>query len=177
MSNRTTAWVSAGVTASLCFLGMLITRDVIGRGVTHEAEGVPLQTEQALNLKPYRTFIRTQNDLLTLTVDPQQAFLSTSVTCPSTATKGCTLKVAVSGRFGGVSSQCDTETLTIAGGGQPPDPDSSISVDCSSQNPEVRTFQWMQRSVPAASTESVTVQFTGSGQAYDRTEVIDVYTN
>lgn len=181
MSSKTKTWVCASVTAaSLLFLSTLITRDVIGRVAAQVSDGpadTPLQSQQALNLKLYRTFMRTQNDQLTLNNIFQSAFDTTTVSCPKTASKGCTLGIRVSCRFDN-NSGFETINVVITGAGQPPDPDSSIDVDSLPQgNPEARTFEWMQRSVPASSTETVDVQMQGTGQAADRTEVIDVYTN
>jgi len=141
------------------------------------------QSEQALSLTLLKTSIRTQNDTLTLiTNEFQQAFLATKATCPSTATKGCTLRIEVSCVFEDTwYSGSETIQITISGASLPPiDPAAAVPFDgVAPQNPnwDAHTFHWMQRGVPIGAAVTVTVGVEGSGAANDRTETIELFKN
>ena len=143
----------------------------------------PEAPQAASNLRLYRTTIRTQNDLLPLTTTLTAAFTSTSLTCPTTATAGCTIKVAISSQFWAIGAgDVARMNVTIAGAGAAVDPASLVNVDSTTTGSfaSVRTFQWMKRSIPKGSAETVTIQFQTSGgtaNAGFRTAAIDLYQN
>jgi hypothetical protein len=102
------------------------------------------------------------------------------MTCPATAPKGCTLKIEISAAFLDLNTgNAVFVTVIVSDGSGLPgiDPDASITT-CESCGEDTRTFQWMQRSVPAGTKATVTVQFAAqSGQALDRTEAIELFKN
>lgn len=136
--------------------------------------------EQALNLTLLKTFIRRQNNTLSLTQNEMPAFLPTAVDCPTTAKRGCTLEIQIAGQFGGNLIQI---TVAVNGGlGMPGiDPSASIIVCGFGCNPDTEPFQWMQRGIPAGTKATVTVEFednyNSSSQAYNRTETIQFFKN
>jgi hypothetical protein len=145
--------------------------------------------EQALNLTLLKTFIRTRNDSFNLSNSGTQAFLPTAVYCPTTAPKGCTLKIEVSGTFEEIVGGDQVSiTVTVSGSGLPGvDPDATIETcpdsiadtqDTGCAATDTRTFQWMQRSVPAGTKAIVKVQFAASGGvALDRSETTELFKN
>jgi hypothetical protein len=148
--------------------------------VTLAFMGVAGAQKQASNLKLLRTIIRTQNDGFFLTSAGTQAFLPTTGTCPPSATDGCTLRIEVSAEFEQMGQEGALVTVTVSGSHLPPlDPDPSV-LFCSQCSQDSRTFQWMQRKVPAGTQATVSVEFSqgqNQGAASDRTEVIDLFEN
>jgi hypothetical protein len=145
------------------------------------------QQEQALNLTLLKTSIRTQSDDLTITNNPVQAFPNTTVTCPKTATKGCTLAIDVASMLYCDSlANADNATVTVTGASLPPvDPGASISMDgiyYGNYQWAVFDFRWMQRAVPAGAQVKVNIQFVSggtadSGEAGSRTETVELFKN
>jgi hypothetical protein len=139
--------------------------------------------EQALSLTLLKTSIRTQNDILNLSQNGTQAFLPTVVGCPATAKKGCTLEIDISSQFLSTNDAGVLITVTVSGSGLPGiDPDATITV-CGECGDSTSPFQWMQRSVPAGTKATVTVEFrmpsagSTTAQAADRIETIKLFRN
>jgi hypothetical protein len=139
--------------------------------------------EQALSLTLLKTSLRTQNNPVTLSTTAQQVFLPTVVTCPVIPKNACTLKIEVSGAFVGVQTDETLYlTVTVIGTNLPAiNPDATIPT-CPTCNPnDTRTFQWMQRNVPAGTKATVTIQFSTSANygtaVLDRTESIELFKN
>lgn len=140
-------------------------------------------SEDALNLTLLRTYIRTQNDTLSINNNPVQAFLPTVVTCPTTVPNGCTLRIEVSSVFQNVSSINTgvSVELIVTGSNLPGvDPDATLQA-CPDCGDDMRTFQWMQRDVPSGTQVTVNVEFylplNIGGQAVDRTETVELFRN
>ncbi len=137
--------------------------------------------QRALGLTLLKTFMRTQNNSFPLQSSGTQAFLPTVVACPTTALNGCTLRIEVSGTFENVTFNEPVYIIVSDGPGLPGlDPDASISTCFSCGGMDSRTFQWMQRSVPAGTKATVTVQFAqpeSTGEALDRIETIELFKN
>jgi hypothetical protein len=135
---------------------------------------------QALNLTLLKTFIRTQNDTLQLGSGGQQGFLPTVVDCPTTAKKGCSLEIQVSGQFAGNNIEI---TVAVSDGAGLPaiNPAASIYVCGAGCDADTEPFQWMQRGIPTGTKATVTVEFednyNSSSQALDRTETIQLFKN
>jgi hypothetical protein len=151
------------------------------------APSASAQQEQALNLTLLKTSIRTQSDDLTITNNPVQAFPNTTVTCPKTATKGCTLAIEVASMlYWDSSANEDTATLTVTGASLPRvDPAASIAMDgiyYGNYQWAAFDFRWMQRAVPAGAQVTVNIQFVSggtadSGEASSRTETVELFKN
>jgi hypothetical protein len=158
-----------------------IAMDDIPRWSEEELSVSPLSAQQALNLTPYRTHIRTENTALSLSSTFVNAFAGTTVTCPSTATNGCTLRIIFSGRYSGATGyDAGYAQATVTGTGSPVDPNPSLPLFPSiPYYPVVATHQWMRRGVPAGASQVVNVQLEASttGTANDRTLTVEVYTN
>jgi hypothetical protein len=170
MSTRTRSWAAVSVAAAMSVASIF------------SAPSASAQ-QQALGLTLLRTFIRTQNNQFLLQPSSfTQAFLPTTATCPTTATRGCTLRIEVSGTFDAtVYPGSVTAEVTITGGSGLPgvDPDGQVEVMGTPSNGyEARSFQWMQRSIPAGIRVTVSVLFEGGGvYALDRTETIQLLRN
>ncbi len=137
--------------------------------------------EQAFNLTLLKTFVRTENNTLNLSQSGTQAFLPTTVNCPTTAKKGCVLKIEVSSEFSNMNQNGASITVTVSDGSGLPgiDPNASIP-SCNECGADNRTFQWMQRSLPARTKATVKVEFSqidNQGQASNRTETIELFKN
>lgn len=139
--------------------------------------------EQALGLTLLKTSIRTEVDTIDLiTNEFQPAFPPTKETCPTTATKGCTLRIEVSCIFVDTwASGSETINVTVTGAGLPSvDPAAAIPIDGAvTQNDQwdAHTFHWMQRSVPAGATVTVNIGVEGAGSAGDRAETVELLKN
>jgi hypothetical protein len=178
MKMRIGSLLVVGVAVAICVVFMLSVRNA---SVEAANDSVAAQSQQAVGLKLFQTSINTQNDLLPLISNVfEQAFLPTAVHCPMIATNGCTLRIDVSCVFEDTGyPPSETINVSVTGASLPPvDPDASVSVDGVPQiNFDARSFQWVQRSVPAGATATVSVQVEGNGSAFDRTETIDVFRN
>jgi hypothetical protein len=146
------------------------------------AIGATAQRQQSLNLTLLTTSIQTQHDVLTLQKQPVQVFPVLPVTCPATATNGCTLLIGISisasytAQSGGFSQMLGA---SVTGAVLPPiDPAQLVNLD-SIPIEKYRSawgFEWMQRDVPAGASVAVRVQAGGaSGTAGNRTETVQVY--
>lgn len=150
---------------------------------TSAGGAAPLAPQVAGNLRLSRTWIRTRDDGLAIGTALTAAFASTSVTCPSTATKGCTIRVTVSSQFWAIGAgNVARMNLSISGAGAAVDPAALVNVDSTTTVglASVRTFQWMKRNIPAGSAETVNIQFqvsAGTASAGFRTATIDLYLN
>jgi hypothetical protein len=158
---------------------------IVMLGLALSAPGVQAQSsQQSLNLTPLKTSIRTQKDQVNLGNSPVQIFVNTKMTCPTTATKGCTLGMGVVAIVSVDSNGGEVAVNVAVSGAKMPsiDPDSSIQVDGLYGKAMASTFSWMQRQVPTGATVTVNVQaeVTGnssSGTAYDRTETVTLFKN
>jgi len=136
--------------------------------------------EQALNLTLLKTFIRTQNNTLSLTQNEMPAFLPTAVDCPTTAKRGCTLEIEIAGQFAGNLIQI---TVAVSDGLSLPgiDPAAIIVVCGAGCNSDTEPFQWMQRGIPAGTKTTVTVDladnYNSSSLVSNRTETIQLFKN
>jgi hypothetical protein len=141
------------------------------------------QSQQAHGITLLGSSIETQSDSLTLISEVfLEAFPSFDVPCPKTATKGCTLRIDVSAVFQDtLASGAENVMVTVTGANLPPvDPSPVIPIDGvapESQSFDARSFRWMQRSVPAGATVTVTVGAEGGGSLYYRTATVDLFKN
>jgi hypothetical protein len=78
MTSRTRSWIIPISAIVLCVVFIA-------------SQCASAQEEQALNLTLLKTSIQTQSDDLTINNNGVQAFPNITLTCPKTATKGCTL--------------------------------------------------------------------------------------
>jgi len=142
------------------------------------------QQEQALNLTLLKTSIRTQNDGITLTNNPVQVLPNTTVACPTTAKKGCTLTIDIGSQasYIGTGGNPDTAIVTVSGAKLPPvDPYSTVTmdmIDYGGGEPTVPfSARWMQRGVRAGAHVTVNVQMSGNGVASSLIETVSVFEN
>ena len=140
--------------------------------------------QQALNLTLLTTSMQTADDTLALTNTYAHVFGTLDVTCPSTATNGCTIEIQVSSQFAYASgANPDTINIGVSGATLPPlAPDYAVVVDSIASCGNNCTwnafgFQWMQRSVPAGETVTVSVKMRGSSSVGNRTETVQVFGN
>lgn len=77
--------------------------------------------QQALNLTLLTTSMQTADDTLALTNTYAHVFGTLDVTCPSTATNGCTIEIQVSSQFAYASgANPDTINIGVSGATLPP---------------------------------------------------------
>ena len=144
--------------------------------------------EIASNVTAYRTTIKTRTDQLNLSTTPVAGFTATTMTCPATATNGCTLRVHFDVQaavvFLGVGADAVAANVSITGSGDAVDPQSQVTIndDPASVNGGFLTnsFAWMKRGITAGSNETVNVNFNNQGGASFislRTLTIELYTN
>jgi hypothetical protein len=149
---------------------------------------VSAQAQNASNLSPYQSFVKTANANLTVSTTMVSGFNSTAVTCPATHTAGCTIRVQVSSQF---SMQCCTQgnfriKMSIPGTGSQVWPNSLVNVAMMGGgmmgygNMFAHTFQFMKTGIPAGATQTVSIQFqtdAGSGTAGYRSAMVDLCLN
>lgn len=126
----------------------------------------PAQLTEALDastaeLRQPRTLLRAKSDLLVLNRNIVAAFPDTAITCPLTATNGCTARVTLSSQFWSISkgatvyAQVSIDSITGMS------PQSTIGMDSTTVRPiaSTSTFQWLKQGIPAGATQTVTVGF------------------
>ena len=152
------------------------------------AIAISAHSQNAYNLSPYKSFMRTANTNLTVSTTLVSGFNSTTVTCPATHTAGCTIRVQVSSQF---SMQCCMQgnfrmKVSIPGTGSQVWPNSLVNVAMMGGgmmgygNMFAHTFQFMKTGIPAGATQTVSIQFqtdAGSGTAGYRSAMIDLCLN
>ncbi len=144
--------------------------------------------QNAANLSPYKSFMKSANTNLSVGTSMVSAFPSTSVTCPATHTAGCTIRVQVSSQF---SMSCCMQgnfriQVSIPGTGSQVRPNSLVNVGMMGGGMMAygdvfaHTFHFMKTGVPAGATQAVTIQFqtdAGSGTAGYRMASVECLLN
>jgi hypothetical protein len=149
---------------------------------------ISAQAQNASNLMPYGSFLRTANTNLAVSTSLVSGFNATTVTCPAAHTAGCTIRVQVSTQF---SMACCMQgnfriKVSIPGAGSAMWPNSLVNVGMmgggmmGSDDTYAHTFHWMKTGIPAGATQTVSIQFqtdAGSGKAGYRSATVDLYLN
>jgi hypothetical protein len=78
------------------------------------------QAQTALKVTPYQSFIKSANTALSVSSTPVAAVTATAVTCPASATAGCTIRVRISTQITltGYNYQHFFMNVTISGTGK-----------------------------------------------------------
>jgi hypothetical protein len=140
------------------------------------------------NMSSYQAFMKTANTNLTVGTTLVAGFVPTTVTCPATHAKGCSIRVQVSTQF---SMSCCMQgnfriKLTIPGTGSQIWPNSLVNVGMMGGGMMgygdvfAHTFHFMKTGIPAGASQTVSVQFqtdSGSGTAGYRMASIDCLLN
>jgi hypothetical protein len=140
-------------------------------------------TEQsALSLTAYRTYIKTNNTSLYTNSNNQAGWSATSVSCPSTATNGCTISVHVDATCEAPNTGYVEAILSSTGGTINPVAGVELNDFGSSQGYfTANAFTWMITGVSANTAPSITVYFTSGSSGYGavgaHTLSVTVYTN
>jgi hypothetical protein len=152
------------------------------------AAAISAHAQNASNLSPYQSFLRTANTNLSVSTALVSGFNSTTMTCPATHTAGCTIRVQVSTQF---SMSCCMQgnfrmKVSIPGSGSQMWPNSLVNVGMMGGgmmgygNMFAHTFHWMKTGIPAGATQTVSIQFqtdAGSGTLGYRSAMVDLCLN
>jgi hypothetical protein len=134
--------------------------------------GLAAHAQNADNLTPYQSFVRTQNTNLNFSGSLTSAFKSVTLTCPASHSAGCTVVVQMSSQFW-AQNCCDWGNfiinVSISGSGSQVWPNSSVKVGAmgsmmggnSLSNAE--TFHWTKTGIPAGSKQTVNIKFQTDG--------------
>jgi hypothetical protein len=141
-------------------------------------------------LRQARTLLRSQSDLLALNRDKIAGFPDTIITCPLTATNGCTVRVSLSSQFWSISKGATVYAQVSIDGNTGMSPQSTIGMDSNTVKPYASTssFQWVKQGIPAGATQTLTAGFwtafqndltnpNVSAKAGFRTLSIDIFKN
>lgn len=152
------------------------------------AVAISAHAQNASNLSPYQSFVRTANTNMAVSTTLVSGFNSTTVTCPATHAAGCTVRVQVSTQFSmGCCMQGNFRIkVSIPGSGSVMWPSSLVNVGMMGGgmmgygDTFAHTFHWMKTGIPAGATQTVSIQFqtdAGSGTAGYRSAMIDLCLN
>ena len=128
-----------------------------------------------------KTIINTESGFLGLSSTPAAAFGAAKFVCPTTHTKGCTIRLEVSSQFWSIPVGSVAQVSVSSTRGTV-NPASLVNVDGDTTGgfASVHTFQWMISGITAGSTTTVTTSFdvsSGTGSSGYRTETAELFLN